>query len=237
MRSTSRHQLDPGELDRVLKVATERDFSKSYRSVSLSPTPPRTVNPAKWIQCIETLPGTISAGDRVRQEIAKPQYWQDEAEYFESCFVSHFKGEIGQVPNWDGELKKLRAEHTGSFFRRHGLSGLEQTYKEIAKEPEPQADIAGRVFWVAYYRHRSRYWERLCNERGYAFNRLDIQSEHYWRTEYVERLGDLQVTEKPRQRKHAPKGNRRPRSPTIAKPETKTRSRIEKRYNLRTRRL
>ena len=104
-----------------------------------------------------------------RDNIANMEYWEIEAGYWESC-VS------------DQNRQGVKHQHLECFFKEVAqLDWRELCSRLVLKQLTD--DIGSQVLNIIYHRHRSRYWERLCNKRG-GNSRMGIHHLGYWRTEY-----------------------------------------------------
>lgn len=215
--SPAKAVLDPDEIAHLLELKGHNP--RTYDATNSRSSTPLVIPDAKhWIQRIEYLQkssylsATFALEEWRQKNIFDDRYWKIEADHWESYYHDSFHEKCQRGQNWQKDLpQNQQAQHNFSFFQHAGQFEWLSTYTQLISKASdiPQDEIHKSVFGTIYYCHRARYWQSLCEKRGYIQSRESIQAIDYWRIEfdYLEReivrleKKSPEIESKPAQRK------------------------------------
>ncbi|KAF8862777.1 hypothetical protein BDZ45DRAFT_798951 [Acephala macrosclerotiorum] len=238
--------LDPDEIACLLELKGHDPRTHDATFNSRGSTPLVVPDAKHWIQQIEYLQkssylsATFVLEEWRQKNIIDDQYWKIEADHWESYYHDSFHEKCKRGQNWQKEdlPQSQQAQHNLSFFQHTSQFEWLSTYTQLTSKTSaiPQDEIHKSVFDTIYHCHRARYWQSLCEKRGYTESRRSIQAIIYWKIEFgylnreIVRLEkkSLETESKPAQRKKILAKNINSSSPTKAKKSSRPQGRGKK---------
>jgi hypothetical protein len=184
---------DPNEIANLLSI--KGHHTPTYDAASRESTPFVVADEKQWIHRNEALQKSISSRSTTfvyeewrQKNILDNRYWQIEADYYESCYNDNFSEKCQQGQSWQERdlLRTQQAQHNICFFEHANQFDWLSRYTQLAtkRSATPQDEIYKLVFDTIYHYHRARYWQDLCEKRGYTHARKSIEAIYYWQTEF-----------------------------------------------------
>lgn len=231
---------DPNELTELLM--TKGQQTPTYDFISRDSTPRVMINVEQWIERVKGLVESINnLDDTFRLEewrqnnILDGQYWQIEADYWQSCYANSLNDEFRPDRSWHEENLLRNQQANICFFRDISQFNWLAIYTQFIAQPSAARDNSpGLVFDLKYQCHRASYWANLHEEQGNTQVRNGIEAVYYWQTEFTYLNHELLRLErkpldrksKPLQRAGDPKRRNIARTPSKGRDDKSSRSRI-----------